>query len=175
MTNNVRVPIFGKRNAMPSLILFRHSDAVASASSDFERRLTERGREKLRLIAEEAKSLLPSVDRILSSPYLRAMESAQILAEAYGVDPAEVQSHDPIANALPREIIQLLKAYSGSNILLVGHMPTLAYLSAELLSDGVQPMNLNFSPGHFLLMDFDGKFLFRKGRLRHFYSGAQPR
>jgi len=155
---------------MNSLILFRHSDAEPSGHSDFERRLTDYGREKLAGIAEKAKVYLPRVTHILSSPYLRALESAAILADAYNVDRDQIVTHDEIATSLPRDIIRILKDYNGANTMLVGHMPTISYLAAELLSHRPLPIDLNFAPGHFLLMDFREKFLHGTGVLRAFHN-----
>jgi phosphohistidine phosphatase SixA len=74
--------------------LVRHAEAAAEAGgNDAERRLTARGRAAFeRLAAALAPEL--QVRRILSSPFLRARETARILGKVTG---APVEPSDDLA------------------------------------------------------------------------------
>ncbi len=67
-----------------NLYIVRHAIAVDEGTADFEdsqRPLTDKGRRKMRQIAKGLRALGVEFDLILSSPYLRAQETAEILAE----------------------------------------------------------------------------------------------
>ncbi len=152
---------------MSDLVLFRHSEAEAVQSTDFERRLTEQGRFTLQKIAETALSVVPTLDTILSSPLIRARQSAEILAQAYGLSSDSIQECDELANGMPAELLRILKPFSGSNIACVGHMPGLSFLASDLAAGYQVPLDFNFFPGQFLVFGFSGKFLRNQGHLRY--------
>ena len=65
-----------------NLYIIRHAIAVDAGTADFEdsqRPLTDKGRKKMRQIAKGLRSLGVEFDLILSSPYLRTQETAEIL------------------------------------------------------------------------------------------------
>src|SRR5687767_12246278 len=68
-----------------NLYIIRHAIAVDEATSDSgsdsERPLTDKGRKKMRQIAKALRHLGVEFDLILSSPYVRACETAEILAD----------------------------------------------------------------------------------------------
>ena len=69
-----------------NLYILRHGIAVEPGTpgyaKDADRPLTPEGERKLRQIAEAMEALELSFDLILSSPYLRARQTAEIIAEA---------------------------------------------------------------------------------------------
>src|SRR5260370_25175655 len=69
-----------------NLFILRHGLAVepgtAGYTKDSERPLPSKGERKLWKIAEAIESLEISLDWIVSSPYLRARQTAEIIAEA---------------------------------------------------------------------------------------------
>jgi phosphohistidine phosphatase SixA len=71
-----------------NLFLLRHAIAVEpgalSGASDAARPLSPEGKEKMRKIARGMKALDLSFDLILSSPYVRARETAEIVAASSG-------------------------------------------------------------------------------------------
>lgn len=71
------------------LFLFRHGDAEDFASSDFQRNLTPKGVEKLLEQGVGLKNSGFTADKIFSSPYHRAFQTAQILSETLNI-PLEV-------------------------------------------------------------------------------------
>ena len=67
------------------IYLIRHSNAVDPGTPGYEddslRPLTEKGRDKMNKIAAALKALDVQPDLIVSSPYVRARETAEILAK----------------------------------------------------------------------------------------------
>lgn len=97
--------------------LLRHGDA-ADGSPDAERPLTERGEEQSRTAGAAMAALGISLDACLSSPKVRAAETARLACEALGVEPVvelrlEGGPFDPEELALEH----------GEEVLLVGHDP----------------------------------------------------
>jgi len=97
--------------------LLRHGDA-ADGSPDAERPLTERGEEQSRTAGAAMAALGISLDACLSSPKVRAAETARLACEALGVEPVverrlEGGPFDPEEVALEH----------GEEVLLVGHDP----------------------------------------------------
>jgi phosphohistidine phosphatase len=114
------------------LYVLRHADAVDRASSDAVRELTPKGLDQARRVGRFCKTygLIPNL--ILTSPYVRAKQTAEVVAEQLGgmeVVPAEFLSSGMDAETALAE----LKAYVNfERVMLVGHEPDLGLLSAQL-------------------------------------------
>lgn len=109
------------------ILILRHGLAERP-SDDFDdvaRPISERGRRLLRraLHRVERMGLLP--DAILCSPWLRAVHSADLLAELCDVEP---ESTPLLARAPGDELLQLLAASGAERVALVGHQPWLSEL-----------------------------------------------
>lgn len=99
------------------LWLLRHGDA-ADGSPDAERLLTEKGEHQARVAGRALKALGVKVDACLTSPKLRAAQTAQLACEPLGVDP---QLEPKLAGG-PFDA-EALAAGLGDEVLLVGHDP----------------------------------------------------
>lgn len=119
-----------------SLVVMRHAKAAATAPSDHERPLAERGTQDAvdagRWLAGEG--VRP--DHVLVSDALRARQTWEALAEGAGWDLAPEWSAGLYA-AGPEAALDLIREVPASAgcLLVIGHNPTAAYL-AELLDDG---------------------------------------
>ncbi|HSB67949.1 MAG TPA: phosphohistidine phosphatase SixA [Candidatus Methylomirabilis sp.] len=122
------------------LYILRHAIAVTRGTAGFpqdsERPLTDAGRAKLRRVVRGMNALGLGFDLILSSPSVRARQTAQDVASQMGAEkklrltPHLAPDGDP--RALVRQIASL-GAASG-RILLVGHEPCLSELISLLVS-----------------------------------------
>jgi phosphohistidine phosphatase len=104
---------------VPGVIwLLRHAEA-ADGTPDAERPLTEKGEEQARVAGAALAALGVSLDACLTSPKLRAVETARIVCEQ--LDALEVRLDERLAGGPfdPHE----LAAEEGDHVLLVGHDP----------------------------------------------------
>jgi phosphohistidine phosphatase len=97
--------------------LLRHGDAH-DGSPDSERPLTEKGREQSRAAGAALKALGVEIDACLTSPKVRAAETARLACEPLGV---EAQLEPKLAGG-PFDA-EALAAGLGDDVLLVGHDP----------------------------------------------------
>ena len=97
--------------------LLRHAEAE-DGSPDAERPLTDKGREQARWAGEALAEIGVKMDACLSSPKVRAAETARIACEPLGI---EVQLEPRLAGG-PFDPEQLA-AGLGDEVLLVGHDP----------------------------------------------------
>jgi phosphohistidine phosphatase len=99
------------------LWLLRHGDA-AEGSPDAERPLTEKGEKQARAAGHALATLGVQMDACLTSPKVRAAETARLACEPLGIDP----QHEPKLSGGPFDA-EALAAGLGDNVLLVGHDP----------------------------------------------------
>jgi phosphohistidine phosphatase len=124
------------------LSLLRHGIAVERGSPDYEndseRPLTAKGERRMRRIAEGMLALGLAYDLILSSPYLRARQTAELVAQVLKT-PDGIQLSDTLTpEGNPRQLIEALRTddREQQDILLVGHEPYLSRLISTLLTGG---------------------------------------
>ncbi len=119
------------------VMILRHAIAEdASASGrDEDRRLTGEGKRKLREVVAGMRGLELPVDRILTSPLRRAIETAEIVAEGYDGRPEVGHTAALAPGAGPDAVFAALAEVGRpSGVLLVGHEPDLAELASTLLT-----------------------------------------
>ena len=101
---------------------------------DEARALTAEGRVELREMAAELAEEMTELQGIATSPLVRAVQTAEILAQAWRLD--RVESRGELATASDTEaLVRLCKQLqsSGDGWALVGHNPTMAEAAAALL------------------------------------------
>ena len=118
------------------LLLLRHGIAEEAAAShrDQDRRLTGEGKRKLREVVAGMRALELPVEAVLSSPLRRAVETAEIVAEAYGLADA-VEITPALAPGAGPDAVHAALATIGapSGVVLVGHEPDMGALASTLL------------------------------------------
>ena len=115
------------------IYLLRHGIAE-DGSPDSERALTAEGREKLRRVLARARSadLAPSL--ILSSPYRRAIETAEVAVDVLGYEGKIVKTRALLPDASPYDVWEEIRKRSSEDaILLASHEPLMSALAAFLL------------------------------------------
>jgi len=123
-----------------NLFILRHGLAVEPGSAGFkrdsDRPLTPKGERKLWKIGQAVEELEICFDWILSSPYLRARQTAEIIAEVLDV-PKKLEMCEALApGGSPARLIDTINARKPApeNVLLVGHEPYLSELISLLIS-----------------------------------------
>lgn len=117
------------------LYLVQHGEAKSEAE-DPDRPLTDRGAAHVREVADRATAAgLVAVDRIVHSGKTRARQTAEAWGERLGI---KVEEQDGLA---PNDDASIwARRLTGGNLMLVGHLPHLANLTALLLgADARQP------------------------------------
>jgi phosphohistidine phosphatase len=138
------------------IYLLRHGIAEDRAASgrDADRRLTEEGRAKLRRVLERAHSAGVSPSLILSSPYKRALETAEIAAHELGYGGRIVRVGSLAPDASPSQVWNEIRGHRGeSSILLAGHEPLFSATVAFLL--GSAHAMVNFRKGALIRIDVE--------------------
>ncbi len=118
------------------LFLMRHGDAEPYAACDRERPLTARGRLQVQAKAEAFKARLSAVSHVYHSTFLRARETAGIIAEVMDNKPVfELASWAP--ESAPERALETLETLVESTPLIVTHMPLISYVEALLCQGSV--------------------------------------
>ncbi len=113
--------------------LLRHGDAEAGEGKpDAERGLTEKGRRQSRDAGLALKALAVSLDGCISSPKVRAKDTAELACEALG---AEVELDERLAGG---DVDPLEIAAGRSDVLLVGHEPDFSRAVAAVTGSRVK-------------------------------------
>src|SRR5262245_58672519 len=125
---------------MKEIYILRHGIAVERGAggytNDSERPLTAEGRKKMQRIAKTLCNLDLSFDLILSSPYVRARQTAEIVAQILkGEERLKLSDHVAADGDAEDLIAEVRKAHhSPASVLLVGHEPYLSELISVLLT-----------------------------------------
>ena len=116
------------------LYFLRHATAEDFASSDAERALTRDGEKEAAIAGGALRELGVKPAHIFTSPLLRAQQTARIAAQALG-HTGKVEVLDELLNeADTKTLVRALKSHADTgDILLVGHMPSLAEHVAVLI------------------------------------------
>jgi phosphohistidine phosphatase len=130
------------------LYILRHGIAedTPPGRTDADRRLTEEGRAKLRNVLKRARGAVGTPGLILSSPLVRAVETAQIAAEVFGYGEPIEQTDALLPSSSPQAVWRAIRSRAGDGaILLAGHEPLLSETASYLL--GASRVELDFKKG----------------------------
>ena len=139
------------------LLIIRHAIAAERGQGipDDERPLTERGEQRFREAARGLAAVADRPDVLLTSPLIRALQTAQIAARAWGkVAP---KTTGALATGDFAELAAVLdKCKPEASVAIVGHEPHVSSLLARLLG-GPQAERLEFRKGGAALVDLPGR------------------
>lgn len=136
------------------LLVVRHAIAVDQEDwdgDDEQRPLTDEGRKKMKRVAEGLTQVVERVDVLAASPLVRAHQTAEILAAAYG--DLAIKSVPALApNQPPTALARWLKeCRSEATVAVVGHEPHLSHAVSWLLA-GSERAFLEMKKGGALLL-----------------------
>lgn len=127
---------------MKRLILIRHAKSSWDYPmlADFDRPLNPRGRRDAPIMAQRLQGLLSLPFRIIASPAMRALTTAQLFAETFEIAEAQIQIEPRIYDATPGTLLHLINTLDDRNdqVLMFGHNPGFTDF-ARLLVDGPLP------------------------------------
>src|SRR5581483_8284155 len=118
------------------IYILRHGIAVERGTpgykKDSDRPLTSEGEDKMHQIADAMRGLDLKFDLILSSPFTRAEQTANIVAGELDEEVTFTKYLEPGGNAL--ELIGEINDEKPQRVLIVGHEPDLSELISVLIS-----------------------------------------
>jgi phosphohistidine phosphatase len=113
------------------LLVFRHGIAEdhAADGTDASRALTTQGVERSRAAARGLARIADPLDVILTSPRVRAVQTAREAAAAFG---CAVEVLDALSGGPPDETLRALAARNEESVMVVGHEPMLSELIEQV-------------------------------------------
>jgi phosphohistidine phosphatase len=145
---------------MMKICLLRHAKAEPAVSENLEtdaaRVLTPEGTRKMRQIAAGMKAMDLTFDLILSSPFARARQTAEIAAQVLGLSDRLKFTENLTTVAQPSDIVaEICERYRATpSLLLVGHEPFLGQL-ASLLLTGQDILGVDFKKAGLLALSVE--------------------
>lgn len=134
------------------LWLLRHGEAANTEGSgtDYERRLTERGREQITQLGRWLLEREATPDLILHSPLKRTGETAMLLREELGAHIPCEESHILAPGMQCDLLLTRLASHMNETVICVGHQPDIGRCLAEMIGGG----RCSISPGTIACVEF---------------------
>lgn len=151
------------------LLVIRHGIAedreayAASGHDDALRPLTEQGARKMKRGARGLRRVVPAIDTLISSPFTRAFDTAEIVRREYGMERVETnRALEP--TVVVGDALAALQSYSADTVAIFGHEPQLSRLVTYLVS-GLDRSAVDLKKGSACLIEFDGSLAAGAGTL----------
>jgi phosphohistidine phosphatase len=162
------------------LLVIRHGIAedfeefAATGEDDSLRPLSGAGKQKMKAAAAGLRGIVETVDVLAASPLLRAKQTAEILARAYGgLTVRTVQALSPESD--PSDLLDWLAQHASAEVVaVVGHEPHLGRLVTWLMTEAPDS-RVAMSKGGAALLEFSSRVAARGGTLRWLLTGGQLR
>jgi phosphohistidine phosphatase len=139
---------------MMRIYIVRHAiaeDSAKGGGGDAQRALTSEGRKKMKEVAAGFMRLEPQIDRIFSSPLIRAKQTAEIMATPLKKKVEQMVELSP--GHAPSDVLRRLRELKeDNNVMLVGHEPNCSQLASYLLSETAQ-VDIQFKKGGICLIE----------------------
>jgi phosphohistidine phosphatase len=129
------------------LVLVRHAKAAAGEPDEL-RPLTPEGREQAGALAQRLRDAGIHPAAVLTSPLLRARETAQLIANELG---AEVVPDERLSPGATADAVTEAVAGRGETVVVVGHQPDCSQIAAAL-TGGPEP---DFAPAGSFVVDVE--------------------
>lgn len=127
------------------IYLLRHGEAESAppGTSDADRSLTAAGREAIRKVLTRCRQAGVAPSLILTSPYLRAVQTAELAADILGVREEIVRTAALLPASSPEDVWAEIRIRPQQRcLLLAGHEPLLSFTLAHLL--GTPTLRVDF-------------------------------
>src|SRR5258708_4535082 len=108
---------------------------AAKFPDDDRRPITPEGRKKQTAIARAMKRMGITFDYLVTSPLDRAVQTAEVLAEVYGLEEAPTVNEALGHTCTPRNVLKVLVKFPPrESVALVGHEPAFSQVASALVS-----------------------------------------
>ena len=139
------------------IYLLRHgiSENDSPTGRDADRRLTEEGRVKLRDVMKRIAAAGVRPDALISSPFVRAKQTAEIAKEILGCKEDLLFTEALVPDSDPQAVWQEIRTihHRSPSILLASHEPLMSRCTAYFLKS--QELLVDFKKGAVVRIDFD--------------------
>lgn len=124
------------------VVIVRHGEAESfiNAASDAARKLTPRGRSDVKHLGDRLAGEGFDVQRIIASPYLRAQQTAALLAAKLSDDDVLTTAPELQPDCSPGVAMNLIDATALDTVLIVSHQPLVGRLLKLLVDEGELPL-----------------------------------
>lgn len=134
----------------------RHGDAdaeIPEGLGDEARALTAKGRQTVKAHFAALAERIGSVQLMVTSPLVRTVQTAQMLSVAISHE-GPLRAHRSLLPDMPVGTIDsMLNDHAGSDLILVGHQPSIGAMAAHLLQQ--QPFPKPVNPGTVIGLERD--------------------
>jgi phosphohistidine phosphatase len=141
------------------LLIVRHAIAFDRDArrwpEDDERPLSARGMARARKAALGLKGLAGCPTRVLTSPLLRARQTAAILTQVAGW-PRAIQCHELVPGVAPAQLLALIGRSRDERLAVVGHEPGLGHLVSACLPGSPRTAAFSLRKMGVALLEFKG-------------------
>ncbi len=150
-----------------NLYLVRHADAEKTqpGKRDEDRRLTKQGKDRIKTASKGWMYIINRLDVICSSPYVRAMETAEIIAETFEYEKEIIKDKSLGSGCFTKDLISLVNSLDAENVMVVGHQPDLSEHVSYLISS--TGSLVDFKKTAIAKIAFNGKVNLSKGYLEY--------
>ncbi|BDC18931.1 phosphohistidine phosphatase SixA [Acidianus sp. HS-5] len=142
---------------MITLIIVRHGEAEPQmdGKDDKDRKLVKKGIKQMKRVASFLDELDYAFDKVFTSPYIRAYQSAETILDEMGIDDKKIETFNELSpDQEPSTFVEKLKEMDNTTLLVVGHEPYLSSLvrtmtggNVELKKGGVAIVDYNPTEG----------------------------
>ena len=148
-----------------NIFFIRHAKAEdpVQLKKDRERELTEQGIKILRTSIYFWKNNIDGFDFILSSPFKRAVQTAEIIADSYNYKDDVILDNSLSPGSTANAIIRLAESLKGKSMAFVGHQPDIGFQISSFISNS--ELNLKVPPASLVHISFNGNPKVGKGTL----------
>ncbi len=137
---------------MINLIFVRHGSVEPSVEgeSDEARKLVKRGIKQMKRVAELLDDINVTVDRVFSSRFLRAYQSADVICDELKID-AKIETIPELEpERKPLDFINRIKEFDNLTCLVVSHEPLISAILKAITG-----ANIEISKGSLVQLDYE--------------------
>ena len=148
-----------------NIYLIRHGDAEKASmqKKDADRKLTQDGEQKIKSAAEGWKLLIPNFSHIISSPLIRAAQTAEIIAKVFDYKEKIITDKRLSPGTKTEALIDLANEIVGQDMAFIGHEPDFSDSLSDLISNS--GVKVDFKKGMIAKISFGGKAKLSRGLL----------
>ena len=148
-----------------NIFLVRHAKAEAASplKKDGERELTDEGIKILQASVSAWKNYVNGFDFILSSPFKRAVHTAEIITDFYNYKDEIIKDTALAPGSTVNAIIHLADSLKGERLAFIGHQPDIGFQISALISNS--EVNLKIPAASLVNISFDSSPKVGKGIL----------